>query len=463
MDHATHFRPYQEHPFAALYPQAAERRNRIYVNFSVEVRQEELSTPYRPVPVLPVHRSEYDQQLAVQDTPEILSTQIPSASPFGEAAQHAVAHFETRGNHTTHLSRLPPWDRSVFSMRSATRLIWTDVQGLLSLGLRLLATEKLKTHAEAVTSENVAFGMSAEAWMEQVSSLKEFDAPLFHMLRDSINTHTPDHILLRWEVLRRKMSTNGQTFENVIRHSEELVRSQWCAIARELYFLLLDHNEALLASVPTLLLEAETLERSLSAYCAALRIRFYLWRMTRSNPMCSLRKYKHELKSEYFRAYSRQLAALIAQEFTRVRDPDMNQLDDVRRELVDMPIEVDAISMQLTGTTSKFCTICQDTHATSDCVSPLKCACILGRECLQALLNRDAPSSYTCPNCRAQLHEPLRWKPVDVNSERDLTIGLLFALRTNIASLCREIAEEPESFSRKQRVTFYTTRLLYGR
>jgi hypothetical protein len=210
-------------------------------------------------------------------------------------------------------------------------------------------------------------------------------------------------------------------------------------------------------------MNTETLERSLSAYCVALRIRFYLWRMTRAEPMCRLQEYKHHIKAESFKGYSRQLASLVAQEFTRVRDPDVGQLDDVRRELVDEPIEVDSVSKELIGTASEFCTICQDTHSTSECVSPLNCDCILGRQCLQSLLNRDAPSSYSCPNCRTQLHEPLQWKPVDITHERDLTIGLLFALRTNIASLCREILEEPEPFTRVQRATGFIARLLYGR
>jgi hypothetical protein len=126
-------------------------------------------------------------------------------------------------------------------MRDASRLIWIDVNGLLSLGQQLLAKETLYAHAKAISNETVQIDVSAEAWMDQVQSLKDVDAPLFHMLRDSINTHTPEHILLRWEALSRHMSSMGLKFENMIRHSEQWVRCQWAPIVVELYFLLLEY------------------------------------------------------------------------------------------------------------------------------------------------------------------------------------------------------------------------------
>lgn len=240
MDHPGDDRAYPDPPFRALYPQAAERRNRIYVSFSVEVNQEELATPFHPIPVLLTHRVGYDQYLPIQDALESFEAQMSSDSSFEEAARHAVAYHETRGNHTTHLSRLPPWNRNVFTMRNASRLIWLDVKGLLSLGQQLLATEKLEDHAKAITTDIIELA-SAEEWMNQVQALKDVDDPLFHMLRDSINAHTPAHILLRWEALRRQMLDAGLRFENLIRHSEEWVRRQWAPMVVELYFLLLEY------------------------------------------------------------------------------------------------------------------------------------------------------------------------------------------------------------------------------
>jgi hypothetical protein len=178
--------------------------------------------------------------------------------------------------------------------------------------------------------------------------------------------------------------------------------------------------------------------------------------------MCRLRAYKCSVKTERFKYYSKQLSSLVGQEFFRIQDPVFGQFQNVRRELVGEPIKLATISKPLSGVGAEFCSICQDTHIASQCVSPLECACIFGRDCLQPLLNRDMPSSYACPNCRKRLHEPLEWKPVELNNERDIRLGLLWAFRSNVVALQREIMADPDPFTLRQRITGFFGRLVYG-
>lgn len=192
------------------------------------------------------------------------------------------------------------------------------------------------------------------------------------------------------------------------------------------------HKEALADTASIIELDDESIECRLSAYCAALRIRFYLWRMTRSNPMCRLRKYKQYVKDQCFRTHIKQIFNLITQEFSRMQD---DHFQVVERRLDGEPVDIAAITKPLHHTTVEFCTICQDTHGGSQCVMPLKCECVFGRDCLEPLLNRDSPSSYACPNCRTRLHEPLKWQPLPSNNERGRRIGLLWALRHNAVCL----------------------------
>jgi hypothetical protein len=225
----------------------------------------------------------------------------------------------------------------------------------------------------------------------------------------------------------------------------------------------LSHTEALAESFRVAIADIESLECQLSGYCAALRIRFYLWRMTRLNAMCRLRTYKRKVKAECFRCYYKQLSSLATQEFGRIQDPASGQFNNVRRELVGKPIEVNAIAIPLIDTSAQFCTICQDIHLALECVSPLNCSCVFGRDCLQPLLNRDTPSSYACPNCRTRLHEPLEWRPIEISREHDVAVGLLWALRSNIACLQREIKADPDPFTPRQRIEGFLGRLVHGR
>jgi hypothetical protein len=225
--------------------------------------------------------------------------------------------------------------------------------------------------------------------------------------------------------------------------------------------MLCSHNDALARYVALASAVGTNLECHLSAYCTALRIRFYLWRMIKPNPMCHLRTYERQFKGEYFCSYCDQLSNLATQEFGRVQSPPLELFQDVKRELVSEPVRVEFVSRALDTTASEFCTICQHDHMGPECVSPLNCSCVFGRDCLQPLLNRDMPSSYTCPNCRTRLHEPLEWKPIASNGACDISVGLLWALRANIACLHCELNSDPNPFTLRQRVARLFDRIVY--
>lgn len=219
------------------------------------------------------------------------------------------------------------------------------------------------------------------------------------------------------------------------------------------------HNEALAQSLSSILNPTGSLECQLSGYCAALRIRFYLWRMTRPNATCRLRTYKREVRAELFKSYCKQLHSLTAQEFYRIQEPEFFQ--NVERVLTSEPVSIAKITRPLGQGMQTFCSICQEEHEASDCVTPLGCSCSFGRDCLQPLLNRDTPCSYTCPNCRTRLHEPLKWRHVDTTGGWDLRLGLLWALRNNINNLQREVHADPDPFTPRQQIVGLLSRALF--
>jgi hypothetical protein len=181
------------------------------------------------------------------------------------------------------------------------------------------------------------------------------------------------------------------------------------------------------------------MESRLSAYCIALRLQFYLWRMLQSTLTLQPRTPYEGVQVDMFSRYARRLSVLAAQELARLQDPESERFQNVTRELISKPVKVEAITRECSSKMQVFCTICQDEHAGSECVSPLACSCIFGRDCLQPLLNRDMLASYTCPNCRSLLHEPLEWRSVMDSSESDLAIGLSWSLRSDVICLQREI------------------------
>lgn len=224
----------------------------------------------------------------------------------------------------------------------------------------------------------------------------------------------------------------------------------------------LSHNEALIESAPSLLPYFGSLELKLSSLTTALRIQYYLFRMTRASPMGGLRAYKRQLRATGITSHMKELYDLVAQEFARMQDPVFGHFQSMERALVSEPVKIGSITEPLHSDEPTFCTICQDEHPASESIRPSNCYCCFGRDCLNPLLNRDLPFSNACPNCRTQLHEPLQWRPILSRGERDLRAGLLWALRFNMLSLKREIQSDPDPFTPRQRTVGWIRRLAYG-
>lgn len=186
--------------------------------------------------------------------------------------------------------------------------------------------------------------------------------------------------------------------------------------------------------------------------------------MTRPSPMGGLRAYKRQLRATGIVSHMKELYGLVAQEFARLQDPAFGHFQSTERVLVSEPVTVDSIikPLPLPDDEPTFCSICQDTHSVEDSVQPLNCRCIFGKSCLRSVLNRDLPFSNVCPNCRTQLHEPLQWRPILVRGERDFRAGLLWALRSNMLALKREIQADPDPFTKVQRIVGWARRVSHG-
>jgi hypothetical protein len=193
--------------------------------------------------------------------------------------------------------------------------------------------------------------------------------------------------------------------------------------------------------------------------------------MTRDHGFGGSAKFKRQLKRSGITDNMEQLYQLVAQEFARLQDSASGFFEATERTLVSEPIRIETITEavrtmtpMLPTTTNMFCTICQDDHPAGETVRTFNCQCSFGKECLDRLLNRDFPFSNTCPNCRTLLHEPLQWRRISDNSQgyrREMRASLLWALRSNLLSLKREIQFEPGPLPRWQRIRGWIRRLIF--
>lgn len=197
------------------------------------------------------------------------------------------------------------------------------------------------------------------------------------------------------------------------------------------------HNKALDSSAATMRLSRHegSIACGISAYCAALRIRVYLWRINARRTVRT-EEYLTRLKDEGFLLHCRRISRLIVHEF--VRNEDAIRQAGRERRLVSPAVTVGEITISSVGEVPQGCSICQDTHYPDECASLVGCSCTFGRLCLRGLLNQNSPWSNRCPNCRAVLHEPLVWGPQPWKKSQ---VGLLWTLNRNVECLRKEIEE----------------------
>jgi hypothetical protein len=219
----------------------------ITVHFRVEIQQEDSLPSFyddRPAtPLVPVLLSQLPNaphEPTLHDLDGRFSMLAPTSSPFAETALHSIARNELRGFHTMFALPEPSPGRTFLTASTAARLVWADVNGLLLLGQRLLTAESLEDHARAIPTDDIEIDVSVDYWMERLELLKNVDAPLFHMLRDSLHVHTPPHILYRWNTLGEHLRQADQTLATLVMEAEQLIRPKWSALVLEFYFLLLE-------------------------------------------------------------------------------------------------------------------------------------------------------------------------------------------------------------------------------
>ncbi|PSN74514.1 hypothetical protein BS50DRAFT_627824 [Corynespora cassiicola Philippines] len=406
-------------------------------------------------------------------------------SLFQEATAQTLFYEESNGYSSPLLSRFPspPPGFPIFSINDARSMSISIMEEVKEFGNALFHDESPENHT--IIMENSGMGnvhLPIHIWIQRIHSTREIDKPMFFFLRESLHVHTPYHILIRWDNLRCSKKESGDCTEQLVRQAEKRPRHAWAPLVLELYFLLLayvfitffwnfgnkkidkitpySHNEALSESMEHVPPFEGCLDTNVSALITAVRIKLYLWRMTRSHSMCGIATYRRQMKRQGFLQLIGEIYMLVAQEFGRLEHQIFGVLERTERAFVGNSIHVKEITRALEGDGMSFCSICQDKHLLPELVQPLSCQCVFGQECLEPLLNQDWVFSNACPNCRRQLHEPHEWRPARSRPVRDIRVGLLWALRSNILSLIREVMVSPEEFTRVERMTSWLRSML---
>ncbi|OAL45171.1 hypothetical protein IQ07DRAFT_661965 [Pyrenochaeta sp. DS3sAY3a] len=134
------------------------------------------------------------------------------------------------------------------------------------------------------------------------------------------------------------------------------------------------HNTKLASSASTMRLAGEegSMECGISAYCAALRIRLYLWRMAVAKRGVCPEEHMQQVEDEGFMKHCIQIAEVIAQEHNR--NEDSIRWAGGRPRLLSDAIDINRITTRyLEAKAEEHCSICQDTHPTTECVTLIKC------------------------------------------------------------------------------------------
>ncbi|KAF2469594.1 uncharacterized protein BDR25DRAFT_356326 [Lindgomyces ingoldianus] len=383
--------------------------------------------------------------------------------PF-DAALVALIQNAAQGIHTGVLRLNIPVspDFRIIDITEASCIASSTMTKVLSPGQALLKSESPLPRPKVLPTNCSTRIYTLPHWLVEMNVVKSRDKPLFFFLCESLQSHTPNYILARWDFLRQRMFTENETIAILVRRAEQEPRIQWTGIMLEFYFLLLDHTEALTATAPTLEPQLGSLELQLSALAIAIRIEYYLFRMTRDHRMCGKRAYRRQLSQSELPDFMKELDGLLEQELARMQEPGIGHFQSTERELIGEPVKVDSIASPAPWAASFFCSICQDSHPAAESVKPHNCQCIFGENCLGPILNRDVPFSNACPNCRTQLHEPLQWCSVLTREQRDWRTILVWNLRSNLQSLKKEINADPDPFTPRERIAGWAGRLLHG-
>jgi hypothetical protein len=228
---------------------SSQSRDGITVEVTIDIQDEDplaaLFDTSHPMADLPPRT--LDRQMMAfhqspdEDATQALSMQEPSINQFTEAVLDLIAEDELSAldyflNLSTQTVEYP-----VLTTHDVASLIRVDTIDLLGLGQQLVSAEFQDAQPEIWTADHMARGVSPDAWMMGIEPLRGLDAPLFHILRGSLHVHTPLRILVRWDVLRQRLSSSRETLMGLVQHAEQSARHEWPPTILELYFLLLEY------------------------------------------------------------------------------------------------------------------------------------------------------------------------------------------------------------------------------
>lgn len=170
--------------------------------------------------------------------------------PYSEAALQAIAQDAVHGFHAGMIFIFPepPPGFRVLDIDEAARITNATTKEILSFGQRLIAAESLEAHANAIREGDVKSHVPVSIWMQRLGPLRNVDKTLFCFLRDSLHSHTPHHILFRWDMLRCSMRDAGETIATLVRRAEQEPRKRWTSLILELYFLMLEYARPVLCA-----------------------------------------------------------------------------------------------------------------------------------------------------------------------------------------------------------------------
>lgn len=115
-----------------------------------------------------------------------------------------------------------------------------EITNLATFSQHLSAKTALKDHAEAIATGESNYYLSNLAWTQDLLPLSNVDPPLFHLLCDSLYSHTPKDILGRWFGIRNYLLALGLSLSDLLHKAEMTPRRDWAPLVWVLYFLLLE-------------------------------------------------------------------------------------------------------------------------------------------------------------------------------------------------------------------------------
>jgi hypothetical protein len=226
--------------------------NTITVQVTVEVHRQETSLSYHdtacpaipPYSVLPIRLAGAPRRPQTHRPAQPPSMQEPASRTLAEAAMRFAAQDDERDARDLFMQSIPrAYPGYVhIPMEDVTSIIWNDIKKVLKPGQELADMERQREQVQATTPpERNEMDRSLEDLTEDFLGLIIVDKPLFHMMRDVLDTHISQQIFLRWDALRMRMKHTGKTLAVLIRQAEETTRGRWPSIILELYVLLLEY------------------------------------------------------------------------------------------------------------------------------------------------------------------------------------------------------------------------------